>query len=100
MNPAEPRTPTSPKKACASSWSPGVSGARKSTALRALEDVGFYRHNLPLPLLNQFIGLLQRSGFNAGCACESMRVRVFGGFRGARWPRCARTRSLTGGAVF
>ena len=41
----------------------GVSGAGKSTALRALEDVGFYCvDNLPLPLLSQFIGLLQQTG--------------------------------------
>ncbi len=41
----------------------GVSGAGKSTALRALEDVGFYCvDNLPLPLLGQFVGLLQQTG--------------------------------------
>jgi UPF0042 nucleotide-binding protein len=37
----------------------GVSGAGKSTALRALEDLGFYSaDNLPLPLLPKFIELL------------------------------------------
>ncbi len=37
----------------------GVSGAGKSTALRALEDTGFYCvDNLPLPLLGRFIELL------------------------------------------
>ncbi|HVZ85358.1 MAG TPA: RNase adapter RapZ [Polyangia bacterium] len=36
----------------------GVSGAGKSTALRALEDLGFYAvDNLPLPLVPQFIEL-------------------------------------------
>jgi RNase adapter protein RapZ len=37
----------------------GVSGAGKSTALRALEDLGFYcADNLPMPLLPKFIELL------------------------------------------
>lgn len=37
----------------------GLSGAGKSTALRALEDLGFYSaDNLPLPLLPKFIELL------------------------------------------
>ena len=37
----------------------GVSGAGKSTALRALEDLGFYAvDNLPLPLVPQLIELL------------------------------------------
>jgi UPF0042 nucleotide-binding protein len=37
----------------------GVSGAGKSTALRALEDLGFYSaDNLPLPLLPKFMDLL------------------------------------------
>ncbi len=38
----------------------GVSGAGKSTALRALEDLGFYAvDNLPLPLVSQFIELFR-----------------------------------------
>ncbi|MEO8212624.1 MAG: RNase adapter RapZ [Myxococcales bacterium] len=37
----------------------GVSGAGKSTALRALEDLNYYcADNLPLPLLPQFVQLL------------------------------------------
>jgi RNase adapter protein RapZ len=37
----------------------GVSGAGKSTALRALEDLGYYAaDNLPLPLVPKFIELL------------------------------------------
>ena len=41
----------------------GVSGAGKSTALRALEDVGFYCvDNLPLPLLPRFVELLSAGG--------------------------------------
>jgi UPF0042 nucleotide-binding protein len=41
----------------------GVSGAGKSTALRALEDAGFYCvDNLPLPLLGRFVELLSHAG--------------------------------------
>src|SRR5438132_8315121 len=41
----------------------GVSGAGKSTALKALEDVGYYCvDNLPLPLLGRFIELLSQAG--------------------------------------
>jgi RNase adapter protein RapZ len=41
----------------------GVSGAGKSTALRALEDVGFFCvDNLPLPLLGRFVELLSAAG--------------------------------------
>src|SRR5947209_20603561 len=44
----------------------GVSGAGKSTALRALEDVGFYCvDNLPLPLLRRLIDLLAKTGGEA-----------------------------------
>ena len=40
----------------------GVSGAGKSTALRALEDIGYYCvDNLPLPLLGQFVSLLDKT---------------------------------------
>lgn len=41
----------------------GVSGAGKSTALRALEDIAYYCvDNMPLPLLAQFVELLVASG--------------------------------------
>src|SRR5271154_3929187 len=41
----------------------GVSGAGKSTALRALEDAGVYCvDNLPLPLLARFVELLSQTG--------------------------------------
>jgi UPF0042 nucleotide-binding protein len=41
----------------------GVSGAGKSTALRALEDAGFFCvDNLPLPLLGRFVELLSHAG--------------------------------------
>src|SRR5262249_25952641 len=40
----------------------GMSGAGKSTALRALEDLDFYCvDNLPLPLLQRFMDLLSAS---------------------------------------
>jgi UPF0042 nucleotide-binding protein len=41
----------------------GVSGAGKSTALRALEDAGYYCvDNMPLPLMEGFVDLLAASG--------------------------------------
>ncbi len=41
----------------------GVSGAGKSTALRALEDIAFYCvDNLPLPLMTKFVELLSQAG--------------------------------------
>ncbi len=41
----------------------GVSGAGKSTALRALEDAGYFCvDNLPLPLMNRFVELLSDGG--------------------------------------
>lgn len=41
----------------------GVSGAGKSTALRALEDANFFCvDNLPLPLMNRFVELLSDAG--------------------------------------
>ncbi|MBE9610531.1 RNase adapter RapZ [Chitinilyticum piscinae] len=42
----------------------GLSGAGKSVALRALEDLGFYCiDNLPAPLLPQAVGLLEADGY-------------------------------------
>ena len=41
----------------------GVSGAGKTTALRALEDIGYYCvDNLPLPLIGRFVELLSQAG--------------------------------------
>jgi RNase adapter protein RapZ len=41
----------------------GVSGAGKSTALKALEDAGYFCvDNLPLPLMGRFVDLLSGSG--------------------------------------
>jgi UPF0042 nucleotide-binding protein len=44
----------------------GVSGAGKSTALKALEDIGFYCvDNMPLPLFPRFVELLAQEGIHA-----------------------------------
>ena len=41
----------------------GVSGAGKSTALKALEDTGYFCvDNLPLPLMDRFVELITESG--------------------------------------
>lgn len=63
----------------------GVSGAGKSTALRALEDIGYYCvDNLPLPLLGQFVSLLERSGHKLVALGIDAREREFlAGFGGA-----------------
>lgn len=63
----------------------GVSGAGKSTALRALEDVGFYCvDNLPLPLLNQFVTLLGQSGQQqAALVIDAREGEYLAGFRAA-----------------
>jgi UPF0042 nucleotide-binding protein len=50
----------------------GVSGAGKSTALRALEDAGYFCvDNLPLPLMNRFVELMSDAG-----ECEQAAVGV------------------------
>jgi RNase adapter protein RapZ len=47
----------------------GVAGAGKSTALRALEDAGYFCvDNLPLPLMSSFIELLLNAGEKAQAA--------------------------------
>jgi UPF0042 nucleotide-binding protein len=63
----------------------GVSGAGKSTALRALEDVGFYCvDNLPLPLLGQFVTLLGQSGQQqAALVIDAREGEYLSGFRAA-----------------
>ena len=41
----------------------GMSGAGKSTALKMMEDIGFYCvDNLPIPLVEKFIELSETSG--------------------------------------
>lgn len=63
----------------------GVSGAGKSTALRALEDVGFYCvDNLPLPLLGQFVKLLGQTGQKqAALVIDAREGEFLAGFRSA-----------------
>ena len=54
----------------------GVSGAGKSTALRALEDAGYFCvDNLPLPLMNRFIELLSRTRARAEQAALGVDAR-------------------------
>ena len=63
----------------------GISGAGKSTALRALEDLGYYCvDNLPLPLVGQFVSLLsQTSQRMAALGIDAREGEFLGGFRGA-----------------
>lgn len=56
----------------------GMSGAGKSTALRALEDVGFYcADNLPLPLIGDAVKLLEREGVTDFAICVDNRQEQF-----------------------
>jgi UPF0042 nucleotide-binding protein len=84
MNPATPGSPP-PDSSLRILVVTGVSGAGKSTALRALEDVGFYCvDNLPLPLLGQFVGLLQHSGQRqAALVIDAREGEFLSGFRDA-----------------
>lgn len=67
----------------------GMSGAGKSTALRALEDIGYYCvDNLPLPLLGQFVSLLAQSAQpgqqrKAALGIDARGGQFLAGFRGA-----------------
>ncbi len=61
----------------------GVSGGGKTTALKAVEDLGFYCvDNLPLPLLGRFIELMQQepSVESAALVVDSRVVTHFEGF--------------------
>ena len=86
----------------------GVSGAGKSTALRALEDLGFYcADNLPMPLLPKFIELLAareevaRAALvvdaRSGDFLDDAAPMLAGGARGAGTPSrcCSWTRPTT-----
>ena len=79
----------------------GVSGAGKSTALRALEDLGFYAvDNLPLPLVPQFIELFgSRTDIDRAALGLDARGGELPGGRlvGVRAP--APGRALGGGAL-
>ncbi len=61
----------------------GVSGGGKSTALRALEDLGFYCvDNLPLPLLSQFVQLVGTTGQKkAALVIDAREGEFLAGFR-------------------
>ena len=56
----------------------GVSGAGKSTALRALEDVGYYTaDNVPLPQLAELVNLVEKQGVTQVGALIDSRQRAF-----------------------
>lgn len=58
----------------------GMSGAGKSSALRALEDMGYYCvDNLPPPLMKTFVGLCQRAGSGLERTALAIDARA-GGF--------------------
>ena len=58
----------------------GMSGAGKSSALRAFEDIGYYCvDNLPPPLMNTFVGLCQRAGSGLERTALAIDART-GGF--------------------
>lgn len=64
----------------------GISGAGKTTALRALEDVGYYCvDNLPLPLIGQFVSLISQSRQHSKVALviDAREGKFLSGFRGA-----------------
>ena len=76
----------------------GVSGAGKSTALRALEDLGFYCvDNLPLPLVPQFIELLAGAGEIDQRGAGRRRARAATSCR--RTATCSRTCARPGTRV-
>ncbi len=56
----------------------GLSGAGKSTALRALEDLGFYcADNLPLPLVESFVQLMSSRGVENAAVSADARQHEF-----------------------
>ena len=56
----------------------GMSGAGKSTALRALEDVGFYcADNLPLPLVGEMVNRLDAAGVGDAALVVDARQAAF-----------------------
>ncbi|MFP6686674.1 MAG: RNase adapter RapZ [Polyangiaceae bacterium] len=56
----------------------GLSGAGKSTALRALDDVGYYCiDNLPPPLVSQTVSVCQQSGLTRVALGMDVRVGAF-----------------------
>ena len=64
----------------------GISGAGKTTALRALEDIGYYCvDNLPLPLIGQFVRLVSQSRQHekAALVIDAREGKFLVGFREA-----------------
>jgi UPF0042 nucleotide-binding protein len=62
----------------------GLSGAGKSTALRALEDIEFYCvDNIPVPLIAELLGSLQETGEveRVAIAIDSRQESYLDGFR-------------------
>lgn len=55
----------------------GMSGGGKRTALKMLEDVGFYCvDNLPVPLIEKFVELIIRPGGEIGKVALGLDVRA------------------------
>src|SRR4051794_1054944 len=72
----------------------GLSGAGKSTALRALEDLGFFCvDNLPTVLLAQALAAFDSGGIRLVAVGIDVRVRSFLGDVGARLDAVAATAS-------
>ena len=74
----------------------GLSGSGKTTAIKALEDIGFYCvDNLPILLLSKFIELCEQSGG------KIPKVAVVEDIRGtASYPSWEQERALQGGKGF
>lgn len=63
----------------------GMSGGGKSTALRMLEDVGFYCvDNLPVPLIEKFVELIAMPGSEVSKVALGLDVRADQPFEDAR----------------
>lgn len=61
----------------------GMSGGGKSTAMKMLEDMGFYCvDNLPVPLLEQFVNLMTMPGNEIGKVALGLDVRTDQSFLG------------------
>jgi UPF0042 nucleotide-binding protein len=72
--PAQPPPPRRPNVVVVS----GLSGAGKSTALRALEDLGFFcTDNLPTVLAPQAVALCEHGGMSRVALGIDVRVRAF-----------------------
>jgi UPF0042 nucleotide-binding protein len=62
----------------------GVSGAGKSTALKALEDCGYYCvDNLPMPMLPSLVDLVGNESATVALGVDAREGQFLDGFRGA-----------------